>query len=182
MAFWEPCTGLNGKGGPSLLVPSGLLISFRFRMSCVLFVMDFDFRLCDHEARDRTPFLSFLWWIPTILLSTKCLGFTRTFETKFFTSWENPVLAREFFDSSHLIEWFIDSFRGHVHKVFVIMPAKFGEIWTCFDPPIVKSWIEPRAKTEFLRRPGFFLSPVEPAYSKNRVANDSTGVHLGFST
>jgi len=45
----------------------------------------------------------------------------------------------------------------------VIVPAKFGEIWTCFDPPIVKSWIEPRAKTEFLRRAGFFLSPVEPA-------------------
>ena len=41
--------------------PSGCLISSRFRTSCVLFVMDFDFRLCDHEARDRTPFLSFLW-------------------------------------------------------------------------------------------------------------------------
>jgi len=45
----------------------------------------------------------------------------------------------------------------------VIVLAKFGEIWTCFDPPIVKSWIEPRAKTEFLRWVGFFLSPVEPA-------------------
>ena len=45
----------------------------------------------------------------------------------------------------------------------MIVPAKFGEVWTCFDPPIVKSWIEPRAKTEFLRRVGFFLSPVEPS-------------------
>ena len=45
----------------------------------------------------------------------------------------------------------------------MIVPAKFGEFWTCFDPPIVKSWIEPRAKTKFLRRIGFFLSPVEPA-------------------
>ena len=45
----------------------------------------------------------------------------------------------------------------------MIVSAKFGEVWTCFDPPIVKSWIEPRAKTEFLRRVVFFLSPVEPA-------------------
>ena len=45
----------------------------------------------------------------------------------------------------------------------MIVPAKFGEIWTCFDPPIVKSWIDLRAKTEFLRRDEFFLSPVEPA-------------------
>ena len=52
---------LNGKGGPSLLVPSGLLISFQFRMSCALFVTDFDFRLCDHEARDRSTSLSSLW-------------------------------------------------------------------------------------------------------------------------
>ena len=45
----------------------------------------------------------------------------------------------------------------------MIVPAKFGEVWTCFDPPIVESWIEPRAKTEFLRQDEFFLSPVEPA-------------------
>jgi len=44
----------------------------------------------------------------------------------------------------------------------VIVPANFGEIWTCFDSRIVKFWIEPRAKTEVLRRAEFFLSPVKP--------------------
>ena len=52
---------------------------------------------------------------------------------------------------------------GIFTRSFVIVPAKFGEVWTCFDPPIVKSWIEPRGKTEFLRRAEFILSPVEPA-------------------
>ena len=45
----------------------------------------------------------------------------------------------------------------------MIVPTKFGEIWACFDPPIFKSCIEPRAKKEFLHRAEFFLSPVEPA-------------------
>ena len=45
----------------------------------------------------------------------------------------------------------------------MIVLAKFGEIWACFDHPIVKSCIEPRAKIEFLRRTELFLSPVEPA-------------------
>ena len=184
MGFWEPCTGLNGKGGPSLLVPSGLLISFRFRMSCVLFVTDFDFRLCDHEARDRTPFLSFLWWIPTLLLNTKCLGFTRSFETKFFTSWENPVLAREFFNSSHLMEWFVDSFRGHVHKVFVIVPTNFQLLWTWFDHPIVKFFQRSRAEKPVLLRQDFSLSLVEPTLAFFYVGSTGEWINhvLGFSS
>ena len=52
---------LNGKGVPSLLVPSGVLISFQSRTSCALFVMKFGFRLCVHEARDRSTSLSSLW-------------------------------------------------------------------------------------------------------------------------
>ena len=57
------------------------------------------------------------------------------------SSWrsrENPVLAREFLDSSQTMEWFVDSFRGYVHKSFVIMPAKFELLWTWFVSPIIE--------------------------------------------
>ena len=54
MDFLDFVLRLNGKGGPSLLVPSGDLISFQSHTSCALFVTIFGFRLCDHEARDRS--------------------------------------------------------------------------------------------------------------------------------
>ena len=155
MDFWVLVLRLNGKGGPSLLVPSRDLISFQSHTSCALFVTIFGFRLCVHEARDRSSSLSSLRWIHRSLLSAKCLGFTSSFDSKFLSSRKNPVFARNFLDSSQTMEWFVDSFGRYVHKVFVIVPANFGEIWTCFDPPIIKSRIEPRAKTEFLRRAEF---------------------------
>jgi len=42
------------------------------------------------------------------------------------------------------MEWFVDSFRGCLHKSFVTMPSKFGKIWTWFDP----------SNIEFLTRRG----------------------------
>ena len=76
---------------------------------------------------------------------------------RFLRYWENPVLAREFLDSSQTLEWFVDSFCGHGHKSFVIVPANFGEVWTRFDLPIIEFWIEPRGKTEFLGSGRIFL-------------------------
>ena len=61
MDFLDFVLRLNGKGGPSLHVPYGVLTSSQFPTSCALSVTNFGFLLCDHEARDRTPFLSFLW-------------------------------------------------------------------------------------------------------------------------
>ena len=161
MDFWVLVLRLNGKGGPSLLVPSGVLISFQFHTSCALFVMNFGFRLCVHVARDRSSSLSSLWWIHRSLLSTKRLGFTSSFETKFVRSWENPVLAREFLDSSQIMEWLADSFCRYVHKVFVIVSTNFELLLTWFDPPIIKFFKERGLKNRFWARAEFFLSPVK---------------------
>ena len=38
MDFLDFVLRLNGKGGPSLLVPSGVLTLIQFRPSCALFV------------------------------------------------------------------------------------------------------------------------------------------------
>ena len=62
---------------------------------------------------------------------------------------ENPVLDCQIVDSFQTMDWFVDSFRGVVLKTLVILPAKFGVVWTRFDPRIIEFWIEPR-KTEFL--------------------------------
>ena len=150
MDFWDFVLRSNGKGGPYLLVPSGDLISFQSHTSCALFVMIFGFRLCDHEARDHSSSLSSLWWIHRSLLSTKCLGFTSSFEMKFLCPWENPILAREFLDSSQTMEWFVDSFGGYIHKDFVIVPAKFEPLWTWFDPSIIKFLARHGLKNSFL--------------------------------
>ena len=161
MDFWDFVLRLNGKGGPSLLVPSGVLTSSQFRTSCALFVMKFDFHLCVHEARDRSTSLSSLWWIHRSLLSTKRLGFTSSFETKFMCSWENPVLAREFLDSSQIMEWLVDSFLRYVHKVFVIVSTNFELLLIWFDPLIINFFKERGLKNRFWARAKFFLSTGE---------------------
>ena len=74
------------------------------------------------------------------------------------SSWrsiENPRFCSEFFDSSQTMEWFIDSFHGCVHTYFVIMPPKFGKIWTWFDPSNIEFLTRRRLKTGFLRRAEF---------------------------
>ena len=77
-------------------------------------------------------------------------------------SWENPVLAREFLDSSQIMEWLVDSFLRYVHKVFVIVSTNFELLLTWFDPPIIKFFKERGLKNRFWARAEFFLSPVKP--------------------
>ena len=52
------------------------------------------------------------------------------------------------------MEWFFNSFRGHVHKVFVMVPAKFGGFQTSFDHPIIdfSNW-----KSSSFSRAEFFI-------------------------
>ena len=49
------------------------------------------------------------------ILELKSPGSRVLSNPRFSRSWENPFLAREFLDSSQIMEWFVDSFRGHVH-------------------------------------------------------------------
>ena len=72
------------------------------------------------------------------------------------------------------MEWIVDSFGGYVHKAFVIVYAKFGEILTWFDPPITKFSKDRGLKNLFLRRAKLFLSPVKPMFKLNIIG--STGV------
>ena len=119
--------------------------------------MTFVFGLTSFGARDFGGFPSSLWWIQTAFISTRSLWFTSSLELTFLRFWENPVLAREFLDSSQTMEWFVDSFVGYVHKIFVIVPAKFEPLWTCFDPPIIKFFKGCGLWNTSSARAGFFV-------------------------
>ena len=146
MDFWDLVLNLIGKGGPILLVPFGVLILCQIHGSYSSRVMIFVFGLTSFDTRDFGGFTSSLWWIQTASISARSLGFTSSLELTFLRSWENPVLAREFLDSSRIMEWFINSFRGYVHKVFVIVPTNFELLWIWFDPPITEFFKRSRAE------------------------------------
>jgi len=52
------------------------------------------------------------------------------------------------------MERFFNSFGGHVHKAFVIVPAKFGGFRTSFDHPIIDF---SNRKSSSFSRAEFFL-------------------------
>ena len=57
MDFLDFVLRLNGKGGPSLLVPSGVLNSIQFRTSFAFHEPSFDFHVVVLGAYDRGFFL-----------------------------------------------------------------------------------------------------------------------------
>jgi len=62
------------------------------------------------------------------------------------------------------MEWIVDSFGGFVHKVLVIVPANFGELWTSFDCSIIEFFR--RSRTEKPLWTLFLIAPVEPTLSR----------------
>ena len=130
MDYWELGLNLIGKGGPILLVPSGVLILCQIHGSYSSRVMIFVFGLSSFDARDFGGFPSSLWWIQTASISARSLGFTSSLELTFLRFWENPVFAREFLDSSLTMEWFVDSFPWTCSQVPCVHAYK---IWWDFD-------------------------------------------------
>ena len=135
--YWD----WSGKEAQSSLCPSGFWIQFNL----VRFVLCFGwirFSFDESWARDdewfyddRVTLCSDSNTPNLVLIPLESRGHSNRSSCR---SKENPRFCSEFFDSSQTMEWFVDSFREHVHKSFVIMPAKFELLWTWFDLPIIK--------------------------------------------
>ena len=144
MDFLDCVLNSIGKGGPNLLVPSGLFVFIRIQYSVLLWLWWISilfWALCMHEI--MVVLRALLWWIHALLPSAKPLGFTSSLGSTFLrvSHFEKTPFVLGI-SSIPLKLWSESSipFGGYVHKVFVIVPANFGGFWTCFDPRIIKSW------------------------------------------
>ena len=177
MDYWDLVLNLIGKGGPILLVPSGVSILCQIHGSYSSRVMTFVFGLTSFGAEDFGGFPSSLWWIQTAFISARSLGFTSSLELTFLRFWENPILAREFIDSPpnhgviHRFLWWVCS-QGLCDRAY--------KIWWDLD----LFWSSNRQVLDRTKSKNRVSASgwIFPITGWTGVANDSNDVQLGFST